>query len=103
MSSTALRLAETLAEEALLSGLSRREHLDYRVDAAAELRRQHDELQMVQAAYESACGELRKQEALIAELVEALEAAYEQCIFPSAQISNVYRQCGAVLSKAKEQ
>lgn len=41
--------------------------------AASELERQHDELQMVQAAYESACGELRKQHALIAELVEALD------------------------------
>lgn len=39
MTGTAQRLAETLEDEALFTGLSRREHLDYKMDAATELRR----------------------------------------------------------------
>ena len=36
--SRATDFADQLESDALMSGLSRREHLDYRIDAAAELR-----------------------------------------------------------------
>lgn len=39
----ALRLADDLEDAALMTGLSHRDHLDHRIDAAAELRRLHAE------------------------------------------------------------
>lgn len=41
MSAETLRLAEMLEDDCITSGIGRREHLDYRIDAAAELRRLH--------------------------------------------------------------
>lgn len=75
-------------------------------DAAEELRRQHDELEMTKAAYESACGELRKQETLIAELVEALEMSLNE--FNGLPHSLGYDfthapKLRSLISKAKEQ
>ena len=37
-------LADTLEDDCLLAGIGRREHLDYRLDAATELRRLHAEV-----------------------------------------------------------
>lgn len=71
-------------------------------EGATELHRLHDELQMTQAAYESACGELRKQETLIAELVKALQKIADLDRHPMLT-SEVIETARATLSKAKEQ
>lgn len=57
--SEALRLADELEDAALVTGLSRRDHLDHRIDAATTIRRLS---------------------ALNAELVEALKTA-EACLY----------------------
>ncbi len=46
----ALRLADEIEDACLVSGISRREHLDSRIDAAAELRRQHALIEQMAAA-----------------------------------------------------
>ena len=40
----ALTLADQLEDDCLMSGICRREHLDYRIDAATELRILHAEV-----------------------------------------------------------
>ena len=66
----ALRLADALLKH--LGG-------NTATQAAAELRRLHDESEMRAAAYSSACGELRKAEAQCDALLEALLGVEKRC------------------------
>ena len=68
----ALRLADCLDEPLYATHKQMTE-------AAAELRRLHDESEMRAAAYSSACGELRKAEAQCDALLEALLGVEKRC------------------------
>ena len=86
----ALRLADALLKH--LGG-------NTATQAAAELRRLHDESEMRAAAYSSACGELRKVEAQCDALLEALKDAtktIEHLGYPLAAIERARAAIKAV-------
>ena len=77
-------------------------------EAAAELRRLHDETLMLEGGYESACKILSEQdkklaelEAVNQELLKALKQALEECIWPNERLSDVHAKARAAIAKAE--
>lgn len=79
-------------------------------EAAAELRRLHDENQTLESAYQSACGIIQEQDAKLAELekqrqalLEALKRTLDECIYPGALLSDIHATANAAIKAAEEQ